>query len=126
MVVANQNQHLHHQLKQINMNKELKELIESKKSDGKTKKGCSSCKKKKEPIKLPELIEEEEIYIPSHNDIVLAYIELGNRVLDKRQFINKVYNSLFNEDFNFGCRSCVNGQARRLKNYITEVLKLHI
>ena len=123
------------------MNKELKELIESKKSDGKTKKGCSSCKKKKEPIKLPELIEEEEIYIPSHNDIVLAYIELGNRVLDKRQFINKVYNkgfnllptfinkvysSLFNEDFNFGCRSCVNGQARRLKNYITEVLKVHI
>ena len=108
------------------MEQELKDKLNSLKSDGKKKKGCSSCKKKKEPIKLPELIEEEEIYIPSHNDIVLAYIELGNRVLDKRQFINKVYSSLFNEDFNFGCRSCVNGQARRLKNYITEVLKVHI
>lgn len=108
------------------MNKELKELIESKKSDGKRKKGCSSCKKKKEPITLPELIEIEEIYIPSKNDIVLAYIELGNRVLDKREFINKVYSSIFNEDFNFGCSSCVSVQARKLKNHITEVLKVHI
>lgn len=108
------------------MNKELKELIESKKSDGKIKKGCSSCKKKKEPITLPELIEIEEIYIPSKNDIVLAYIELGNRVLDKKEFINKVYSSIFNEDFNFGCSSCVSVQARKLKNHITEVLKVHI
>ena len=108
------------------MDKELKDKLESKKSDGKRKKGCSSCKKKREPITLPELIEIEEIYIPSKNDIVLAYIELGNRVLDKKEFINKVYSSIFNEDFNFGCRSCVNGQARRLKNYITEVLKIKI
>ena len=69
---------------------------------------------------------EEEIYIPSKNDIVLAYIELGNRVSDKREFINKVYSSLFNEDFNFGCSSCVSVQARKLKNHITEVLKVHI
>tara|TARA_R110000868_G_scaffold209233_1_gene458906 strand:+ start:386 stop:709 length:324 start_codon:yes stop_codon:yes gene_type:complete len=104
------------------MNKELEDKIKSLKSDGKKKKGCTSCKKKKEPIVLPELI-EDDIYIPTPDDIRLAYVELGNRVLDKKEFINKVYNFLFNEDFNFGCRSCVNGQARRLKNYIEANLK---
>ena len=104
------------------MNKELEDKIKSLKSDGKKKKGCTSCKKKKEPVVLPELI-EDDIYIPTPDDIRLAYVELGNRVLDKKEFINKVYNFLFNEDFNFGCRSCVNGQARRLKNYIEANLK---
>jgi len=89
------------------------------------KKRCTSCKKKKEPVKLPELI-EEEIFIPTPQEILLAYIELGNRVLDKREYINKIYNFLFNEDFNFNCPSCVNGQSRRLKNYIIEVLKIEL
>ena len=106
------------------MEKDLKELLESKKSDGKKKKGCTSCKKKAAtPITLPEIIEEEDIYIPSVQDIQLAYLELGNTVANKQEFINKVYRALFNEDFNFGCRTCVNGQARRLRNYIIEVLK---
>jgi hypothetical protein len=107
------------------MNKELEEKILSSKSTGKKKKGCSSCKKKKEPIVLPELV-EMDIFIPTPDDIRLAYIELGNRVLDKREEINKVYNFLFNEDFNFDCRSCVNAQSRRLKNYILEVLKMTV
>ena len=106
------------------MEKELKELLESKKSDGKKKKGCTSCKKKAAtPIALPEIIEEEDIYIPSVQDIQLAYLELGNTVANKQEFINKVYRALFDEDFNFGCRTCVNGQARRLRNYIKDVLK---
>ncbi len=107
------------------MNKELEEKILSSKATGKKKKGCSSCKKKKEPIVLPELV-EMDIFIPTPDDIRLAYIELGNRVLDKREQINKVYNFLFNEDFNFDCRSCVNAQSRRLKNYILEVLKMTV
>ena len=109
------------------MEQELKDKLNNLKVDIPVKKKkCTSCKKKKEPlIFLPELV-DEEMYIPSPEDIRLAYIELGNRVLDKREFINKVYNFLFNEDFNFGCRSCVNGQARRLKNYIIEVLKLKV
>jgi hypothetical protein len=106
------------------MEKELKELLESKKSDGKKKKGCTSCKKKAAtPITLPDIIEEEEIYIPSVQDIQLAYLELGNTVANKQEFINKVYMALFNEEFNFGCRTCINGQARRLRNYIKDVLK---
>jgi ribosomal protein L37AE/L43A len=108
------------------MDIELKKKLESLKSDGKKKKGCSSCKKKKEPIVLSDVIEEDNMYIPTPDEIRLAYIELGNRVLDKKEFINKVYNFLFNEDFNFNCPSCVNGQARRLKNYIIEVLKLEV
>ena len=109
------------------MDKELKDKIESLKSDAPVKKKkCTTCKKKKEPITfLPELI-DEDMFIPSPSDIHLAYIELGRKDNSKRDFVNKVYQFLFNEDFNFGCRSCVNGQARRLKNYITEVLKVHI
>ena len=108
------------------MNTELKEKLLSKKSNGKTKKGCTSCKKKKEPIVLSDVIEEDNMYIPTPDEIRLAYIELGNKVDDKKEFINKVYNFLFNEDFNFNCPSCVNGQARQLKNYIIEVLKLQV
>lgn len=108
------------------MNKELKEKIETSKATGKKKKGCTSCKKKAAtPIDLPELI-EEQLYIPTPDEIRLAYVELGNRVQNKREFINKIYNFLFNEDFNFDCRSCVNGQARRLKNYIETNLKLKV
>jgi hypothetical protein len=107
------------------MDIELKEKLESLKSDGKKKKGCASCKKKKHPVVLPELI-EEDLYIPTPDEIRLAFIELGNRVEDKREFINKVYRFLFNEEFNFGCTSCLNAQARRLKNYIIEVLKLKV
>ena len=108
------------------MDSELKKKIESSKANGKKKAGCQSCKKKKEPVVLPELLEDEILFVPTPDDIRLAYIELGNRVLDKKEFINKVYNFLFNEDFNFNCPSCVNGQARRLKNYILEVLKMEV
>jgi len=108
------------------MSKELEEKILSSKANGKKKRGCGSCKKKAAtPIVLPELV-EDELYIPTPDEIRLAYIELGNRVQNKREQINKVYNFLFNEDFNFSCKSCVNAQARRLKNYIIEVLKIKV
>jgi len=114
-------------IKTKTMDSELKKKLESKKSDGKKKKGCTTCKKKKEVITtLPDVEEIEVFYIPTREDIQLAYVELGNRVEDKSQFINKVYSSLFGEDFNFGCKSCVSSQARRLKNYIIEVLKIEL
>ncbi len=105
------------------MNKELKEKIESSKATGKKKKGCTTCKKKAPIEKLPELV-EIEVYIPTPDEIRLAYIELGNKVDDKREQINKIYNFLFNEDFNFKCKACVNSQARKLKNYIVNNLKM--
>ena len=110
------------------MEKELKEKLESLKADGKKKKGCTSCKKKKEVLTtLPEIEEIEPFYIPTREEIQLAYVELGNRDRNKvKPLISKVYKALFDEEFNFGCASCVNGQARRLKNYIIEVLKIPV
>lgn len=92
---------------------------------GKKKKGCSSCKKKKEivleqPAPLPfEMI--GDIWVPTREEIKLAYDELtsfGGVKEDKKEFINKVYNFLFGEDFNFNCRGCGSSQARRFTNWI--------
>ena len=109
------------------MNQELKEKLQSLKVDTPVKKKkCTECKKKKQPVtKLPDVI-EQDIYIPTKEDIMLAYVELGNTVQNKKEFINKVYNFLFNEDFNFGCQGCVNQQTRRLKNYINDNLDIKI
>lgn len=110
------------------MNKELEEKIKSLKSDGKKKKGCKSCKKKEPITELPPVIEEEDYipFIPTPEEIRLAYIELGNRDQNKKEFINKVYQFLFDEQFDFGCTACMNVQVRKLKNYINEVLKLNV
>ncbi len=110
------------------MNKELEDKIKSLKSDGKVKKGCKSCKKKQPITELQPVIEDDVLipFIPTPDDIRLAYIELGNRDNNKHEFINKVYQFLFNEDFNFGCTSCMNVQVRKLKNYINDELKLNV
>jgi len=101
------------------MDKELLDKIKSLKVDTPVKKKrCTECKKKKTVTKLPDLIEEEPIYVPTQEDIMLAYLELGNRDNKKHPLINKVYRALFNQDFNFGCASCVNVQVRVFKDYI--------
>jgi hypothetical protein len=109
------------------MDKELKDKLESlKSSEPVKKKKCTTCKKKKEPITfLPELI-NEDMFIPSPEDIRTAYIELGRKDNSKREFINNVYQFLFNEDFNFGCTSCMNVQVRRLKNYLNDKLNIKV
>ena len=109
------------------MDKELKKKLESLKSNAPVKKKkCTTCKNKKEPITfLPELV-DVDMFIPSKNDIHLAYIELGRQDNSKREFINKVYQFLFNEDFNFNCQSCVNVQVRRLKNYLNDKLNIKV
>lgn len=92
-----------------------------KKKDG----PCKSCKKKALMTELPPLIEVDEFYIPTHDEIRLAYVELGSKDIGpKKEFINKVYTALFNETFDFGCRTCVNVQSRKLKSFIEEVLKI--
>jgi hypothetical protein len=86
------------------------------------KKGCSSCKKKKHEVTKLEPVVEEELFIPTSSDIKLAYAELTSLLgvkEDKKEFISKVFKFLFNEDFDWGCRSCVNRQARRFRIYVT-------
>jgi hypothetical protein len=109
-------------------NKELDRLeklkLNSIENPGKKKRGCTSCKKPKEVVeKLPLPFElEEEVFIPTSSDIKLAYAELTSLLgvkEDKKEFISKVFKFLFNEDFDWGCRSCVNRQARRFRIYVT-------
>ncbi len=108
------------------MEKELQEKIEKAKQEyidnpPKKKRGCTSCKKKKEEVTKLEPIIEEDIFIPTEEDIKVAYAELTSILgvkEDKKEFIGKVYQFLFNEDFDWGCRSCVNNQARRFRIYL--------
>jgi len=109
------------------MEKELQEKMDKLKQEyidnpPKKKKGCTSCKKKKNEVtELPPII-EEEIFIPTSSDIKLAYAELTSLLgvkEDKKEFIGKVYKFLFDEEFDWGCRSCTNKQARRFRIYLT-------
>jgi hypothetical protein len=94
---------------------------------GKQKRGCKDCKKPKEVVvdKLP-LPFELELYIPSVEEIKLAYIMLGNIKEEEKPFIQKIYSALFDEQFDFNCRSCVHTQTRILQNYIKETLKIKL
>jgi hypothetical protein len=108
------------------MEKELQEKMDKLKQEyidnpPKKKRGCTSCKKKKSEVTKLEPIVEEEVFIPTSSDIKLAYAELTSLLgvkEDKKEFISKVFKFLFNEDFDWGCRSCVNNQARRFRIYI--------
>jgi hypothetical protein len=112
------------------MEKTIKELdrleklkLNSIENPGKKKKGCTSCKKPKEVVeKLPLPFEiEEELFIPTEGDIKLAYAELTSILgvkEDKKDFISKVFKFLFDEEFDWGCRSCVNKQARRFRLHL--------
>lgn len=88
---------------------------------------CTTCKKPKEVVveKLPLPFElEEEIYIPTKDDIVLAYAELtshGGVKEDKKELIQKVYQALFNEEFIFNCGGCGKGQARKFTNHLKNI-----
>jgi hypothetical protein len=94
---------------------------------GKQKRGCKSCKKPKEVVveNIPLPFElEEEIYIPTKDDIILAYAELtsfGGVKEDKKEFINKVYQALFGEEFIFNCGGCGKGQARRFTFHLKNI-----
>lgn len=93
----------------------------------KKKRGCKSCKKPKEVVveKLP-LPFELEPYIPSLEDIKKVYVMLGSPKEEEKPFIKQVYGAIFNEEFDFNCRSCVHTQTRILKNYIINELKLKL
>jgi len=95
-----------------------KEAIEN---PGKKKRGCTSCKKKKEELnELPQLL-VDETYIPTQQEIRLAYEELtsyGGVKEDKKEIINKVYMFLFGEEFLFNCGGCASNQANKFGNYI--------
>ena len=98
----------------------LTKLKEEAKANRQKSKPCKECKKKKEVTKLPDLV-QEEVYVPTEEEVGLAYAELtstGGVKEEKRTFINKVYNALFGKDFDFKCRGCGNSEVRRFTNYV--------
>jgi len=98
----------------------------------KRKKGCTSCKKKKNEVtELPELEPIEEIVIVfDQEDILKAYYAITEKDgirEEMKPFISAVFKQLFKEDFNFGrCASCKNNQYHKLRNYIRFELKVNI
>jgi len=95
---------------------------------GKKKRGCGNCKKEKEVmVTTPPPLPYEytvDIFVPTKEQIKEAYAELtsyGGVKEDKKEFINKVYKFLFDEDFKFNCRGCDKRQARRFTNYINSI-----
>ena len=86
--------------------------------------GCTTCKKKKTVTKLEPVIEETITF--TSEQIKVAYDLLGGIKEEERPFVNEVYKSIFNEDFDWGCKVCVNTQARKLKSYIENELKIKI
>jgi hypothetical protein len=86
--------------------------------------GCTTCKKKKPVTKLDPVIEEVMTFDPQQ--VKLAYSLLGGIKSEERPFVNDVYKSIFNEDFDWNCKICVNTQARKLKAYIENELKLTV
>lgn len=88
---------------------------------GKKKKGCKNCKKGKEVIAEPNTIIEEQIYIPTIEEIKKAYADLtsyGGVKEENKESINKVYSFLFGVDFDFGCRGCGNKSVVKFTNYM--------
>lgn len=85
---------------------------------------CQTCKKKKVVTKLEPVIEETISFTPEQ--VKLAYALLSGIKEQERPFVNDVYKSIFNEDFDWGCKVCVNTQARKLKSYIENELKLTV
>lgn len=85
---------------------------------------CQTCKKKKVVTKLEPVVEETISFTPEQ--VKLAYALLSGIKEQERPFVNDVYKSIFNEDFDWGCKVCVNTQARKLKAYIEEQLKLTV
>lgn len=84
------------------------------------KAGCKSCKKKKEITKLDPII-QEEVWVPSREDIKVAYAEF-NSILgvkeSKKEFVGKVFQYLFGEELKFDCRSCKSSQAYKFHNHM--------
>ena len=61
--------------------------------------------------------------LPTLENIKLAYAELtsfGGVKADKKEFIQKIYEQLFNESFDFNCRSCVSAQARKFSFWMKQ------
>ena len=87
----------------------------------KKKKGCGTCKKKNREINEPLPLPIEMEYIPTAEDIKLAYAHLsrmGGPLDEHKELIDNVFIFLFGSRFDYGCRNCGNKQFTLFTNYI--------
>ena len=90
--------------------------------------GCKSCKKKPPVTELPPVV-EEHVWVPTKDEIVLAYDELSNMKgvrEDKKEMINKIFYFLFNEYIDFDCRGCISNQGMKFHNYMKYTLNENV
>ena len=84
-------------------------------------KRCHSCKKKKQEVTTLPVV--EEVSLLTNEEIEIAYSNVtsygGIREQDKPN-IQFVYQTLFNEPFDFNCSSCVSVQVRKWTNYMKQ------
>ena len=90
---------------------------------GKKKKGCTSCKKKKEVLEKLPLPEAIDVFddVPTQEEIKVAYAHLsrmGGPLDEHKELIDKVFIFLFGSKFDYSCRSCGNRQYSLITNYI--------
>ena len=94
------------------------------------KKPCKTCKKPK-PVEKLDPVEEIQLDLdlPTLDEVKLAYYELtsfGGVKEDKKEMIKNIYKTIFNEEFDFNCSSCVSKQARKFHNYLTIKMKVKV
>ena len=106
----------------------MKSNVEAVTVSKKKVKPCQTCKKKNIEINELPVIMDEPLFIPSPTDIKLAYEELYSKELTQQQkdYIQSVYQFVFNEVFDFECPTCVNSQSIKLRNYILYKLNLKL
>lgn len=88
------------------------------------KQPCQTCKKKKVVTKLEPIIEESITF--TDEQVKQAYELLGGIKPEEKPFVNEVYKSIFNEEFDWNCKVCVNTQARKLRAHIEDNLKINL
>jgi hypothetical protein len=117
------------------MNEEIMEKINKAKQEAienppKKKRGCSSCKKKKNEVQELPPLEIVEPMTFTDEDVILAYqamTHFDGILEESKVFISEVYKHLFKEEFVFdNCVSCKNNQYHKMRNYIRFHLKKRI
>jgi len=93
------------------------------------KKRCTQCKKKKEITEAIPVVDLEFEIPPTYNEIMDLYTTMSNmKGVNPEEYnrINPIYKKLFQEDLLTGCGSCGATQYRKLKYFITEILKQQV
>lgn len=104
----------------MELEQKIQELKQEAITTPKTKsKKCHSCKKKNTEVTKLQLIEEEPLL--SQQEIILAYANLtsmGGVREENKDNIQFVYQTLFNEPFDWNCKSCISTQVRKWTNWM--------